>query len=221
MIIGLEGHSYTGKSSLLGMIGKIKRFTVIPETDVYAGGIENYPPFPALTEQMAIDNIDFFVALEDQRKNQADNSSGTMVVDRIFISTPLFQKFIKQLERKGWYDSLEYAKTLYHQRIDEGRLIIPDAMCLVTCASDADYESRLGREISVTDMRTIKAYRFFTGEYTKLLEGYRKIGRLVEFVNYNGEESLQHGTYLIEQLKIPEMNMNQKKRIAHEMLECL
>lgn len=219
MIISLEGHSYTGKSSLLKLIGENDGFAVVPETDVYAGGIENYPPFPALTEEMAVANVDFFASLEDERKKDADDALRDVATDRTFLSVVLFQKFIRRLQREGWHDAYDYAKSLYHQRINEDRVIIPDAMCLVSCASDADYKSRLGREISVQDLQTVDAYRFFTDEYARAFAIYRDMGRMVRFVNANGEDSLSRGVSMIEQMQVSEMSIDQKKRIAHEVLE--
>ena len=46
MIIGLEGHSFTGKTTLLDALALKRGAASIAEYDAYAGGINRYPPFP-------------------------------------------------------------------------------------------------------------------------------------------------------------------------------
>lgn len=221
MIIGFEGHSFTGKTTIVQTLGEQPGVSAISETDKYAGGTNNYPPFPAVNDQMAITNVNFFAGLEQQRKLDADLAEGIVVVDRTFLSVALFQKFIRDLRKPGWADSVDYAKDLYHGLIDEDKVIIPDAMCVVTCDSDEEYQSRTNREVSVEELREVAAYRFFTEEYTRLLEDYRALGRLSIVVNKNGDSPEALGNQALRDLDLAPLDDETKKRLGHDMIDRL
>jgi len=218
MIIGFEGHSYTGKTTLVEAIASTRGVTVIPEADVYAGGIDNYPPFPHESVDMAIENVNYFVKLEESRRQDADAATGTVVVDRTFISVALFQKFIRELNRPGWESALDYAREVYHDRINQAKVILPDAMVVVLCANEQEYASRLSREISIDELRSVEAYRFFTKEYSRLLRGYDDLGRLAVIVSANGDNPKETGDHVLERLDFPCLDVSKKVQLAYDIL---
>jgi deoxyadenosine/deoxycytidine kinase len=220
MIIGIEGHSYTGKTTIVDAMKGVAGVTVIPETDVYAGGIDNYPPFPPTTDQMAITNVEFFAELERRRRTDVDRATGAQILDRTFVSVPLFQKFIRQLEN-GWADSFSYAKDAYHAQIDRDEVALPDAMVVLSCANTAEYLSRTSRDISVDELRTVEAYQFFTESYRHAFEPYHRLGRLAEVVNRNGDDSSRLCREILTDLALPPLAVDKKKKLAHEVLERL
>lgn len=216
MIIGIEGHSFTGKTTTLDAIRGNSAVTVIPETDHYAGGIDQYPPFPPLDQDMSRTNVDFFANLERARKADADAADGDIVTDRTFVSVLLFQKFLRQLDNE-WVDALDYGKSLYHDRIDADEVIIPDMMTVLTCASDAEYMSRIGREVSVGELRTLDAYRFFTDEYLRIFEPYQKLGRLAVLINSNSTSPEMLADNVVG-VGADELTSSQKITLAHEVV---
>lgn len=220
MIIGIEGHSFTGKTTTLEAIRQLTDVVVIPETDRYAGGIENYPPFPALDSKMAQNNIDFFAGLEQRRKYDSDTRDGHKVLDRTFVSPLLFQKFIQGLDN-DWVDSLDYGKGLYHDMVDRGDVIIPDAAAILTCANMQEYGSRTSREISVDALRSEEAYGFFTDQYMRIFEPYRTLGRLAVIVNHNNVPIEQASQQVLALQDLLSVSRRQKRNLAHEMIEAI
>ena len=142
MIIGLEGHSFTGKTVLLEALAVKRDAVSIAECDTYAGGIDKYPPFPPTNQQMSIDNVDFFGGLELKRVGDVELANDTNIfVDRTFLSVIIFQDFIKSLEN-GWSNAGDYARNYYKNKIEKCTVIIPDLMVLVTCNNQDEYISR-------------------------------------------------------------------------------
>lgn len=220
MIIGIEGHSYTGKTTTVEKIRQSTEVEVISETDSYAGGIENYPPFPALDFVMAQNNIDFFAGLEKKRKQDSDAINKDKVLDRTFVSPLLFQKFLRNLDNE-WVDSLDYGKGVYHDMVDRNQVIIQDAAVLLTCANNEEYSSRTSREISVDALRSVEAYHFFTQEYRRILEPYHALGRLAVIVNYNNAPIEQTAQQVLALRELSPVNLQQKQKLAHEIIEAI
>ena len=218
MIIAIEGHSYTGKTTIIDTLSKNTTVTTLPETDIYAGGIENYPPFPPLTTEMAENNVEFFINLERNRKKDCDNSTGIVIIDRSFLSVILFQKFIRQLPN-DWMNAFEYAKRRYLELINQDRVILPDAIVIVRCASTEEYVSRVSRDISVAELRSTEAYDYFTNEYTRLLKAYKQIGRLVEIISSNGNNLAEVGKRIIAETPGKPLSVIDKKMLLKTIVE--
>ena len=221
MIIGFEGHSYTGKTTIVNALGALEGFTPIAETDVYAGGIDHYPEFPPIDENMARKNVDFFARLEEERLQDTKGVNETILLDRTFLSVLLFQKFIRDHGDSHWRNALDYAKVEYHRRIEQDQVVLPEALCLINCASEAEFASRCAREVSVELLRTVEAYRFFCGEYNRILEPYRELGKLATISNHNGSEPEAMGYSAISQLDTSPLTYKRKKQLAHEAIERL
>ncbi len=217
MIIAVEGHSYTGKTTIIDELSKDDGITGLAETDVYAGGIENYPPFPPTTMKMAQDNVEFFIELEQRRKKDCGLHDGTIVIDRSFLSVILFQKFVSQLP-KDWESAVEYTKKRYVELIRQDKVILPDVMIIVSCATVRDYEERLAREVSVEELKSIDAYNFFTNEYLRIFEAYKKLGRLVEIVSSNDSDPRRLGGQILSQIPVMPLEVDEKKKLLQDIV---
>ena len=222
MIIGLEGHSFTGKTVLLEALAVKRDAVSIAECDTYAGGIDKYPPFPPTNQQMSIDNVDFFGGLELKRVGDVELANDTNIfVDRTFLSVIIFQDFIKSLEN-GWSNAGDYARNYYKNKIEKGTVIIPDLMVLVTCNNQDEYISRQAREISVDELRALDAYSFYNLSYHKALGVYSRQDRLL-IVDNSGDKEL--ATVVDEILFFinvqDELRPDIKKKMALEMIDAL
>ena len=199
MIVALEGHSYSGKTTLLNYLRDNLHIHPIAEHDVYAGGIDKYPPFPAAKEQMAKDSVDFFARLEAKRQKDAMKSGQrTVFYDRSFVSIILFQKYIRYLATPGEYNAYDYAKSLFTDLLSNDRVALPDYLVYVHCDSIATYLRRQEREISVGLLRGEDALKFFEHEYGRVCTLYGKFDRILELKSADDRASLARNTRLLD-----------------------
>lgn len=220
MFIALEGHSYSGKTTLLGHLRDMGTQNIIAEHDVYAGGIDNYPPFPPTDFQMAKNNVDFFADLEVKRAYDASHLEGDIFFDRSFMSVILFQKFMKSLAIEGQYEAYDYAKDLFFNLLQKEEVIFPDFIVFLACEPE-DYVQRQSREISVGLLRGKEALDFFTKEYDKICSVFEKYGRLQKLISKDGKQSLEQNRELMTELKINPLSENEKQQIITEIMETI
>lgn len=220
MFIALEGHSYSGKTTLLNYLRDKGSQNAIAEHDYYAGGIENYPPFPPTNFQMAKNNVDFFAGLEVKRAFDASQLKGDVFFDRSFMSVILFQKFMKSLAVEGQYEAYDYAKDLFFDLLQEKKVAFPDFVAFVACEPE-DYVKRQSREISVGLLRSQKALEFFTKEYDKICSVFEKYGRLQKLISKDGAQSLEESRRLISVLEIDSISEDKKQQIITEIMETI
>lgn len=224
MIVALEGHSYSGKTTLLNYLKDNLPIHPIAEHDAYAGGIDKYPPFPAVKKQMAKDSIDFFARLEVQRyKDAQEVVRQTVLYDRSFMSVVLFQKYMKHLSLPGEHDAYDYAKKLFADLLGKNQIALPDYFVYIQCDSLATYFQRQSREISVDSLRGEKALKFFEHAYEPIFNLYNQFGRALEIKSDDTEASLAGNARLLDGALdgISELDGTTREVITKRLMEVL
>jgi deoxyadenosine/deoxycytidine kinase len=224
MIVTLEGHSYSGKTTLLNYIEANLPVQAIAEHDRYAGSIDKYPPFPAIREEMAEDSVDFFAKLEKLRyKDCLSAIERTVVYDRSFISVVLFQKYMKHLNVSGQFDAYHYAKTLFVDLLEKNRIALPDFFVYVRCSNAEIYKQRQGREISVESLRGEDAQVFFESCYGRIFNVYYQFGRALELRSDDTNDSLRENTHMLDMAieGMNELDEANRKIITDRIVEVL
>lgn len=223
MLVAIEGHSYSGKTTIITQLQRQKPTIVIAEHDAYAGGIDKYPPFPPVKKGMAEHSVDFFARLEAKRYDDIATQDDNQVIymDRTFISTVLFAKYMERLEIPGEYHAYRYAKEIFESLFASGIDTLPDHIVLVAPDSITTYHERLDRKVSVDRLRTDDAYRFFTREYRHVLEPYERRGLLTTVVSRNSAQSLVRAVDTIMTIAPKALTTNDKIAIMKELLELL
>jgi thymidylate kinase len=224
MFVTLEGHSYSGKTTLFKYLKEHLRMHPIAEHDVYADGIDKYPPFPATNEQMAKDSIDFFAGLEAKRYGDAQNAKQrTVLYDRSFISVVLFQKYMKYLAIPGHYNAYEYAKDKFLHLLNSNEIALPDYFAFVRCDNIETYMQRQNREISVGFLKGEEALKFFEHEYTQVFNLYDKFDRAVELRTADTNTSLINNSRLLEAVLdgTSEFDMSARNVITKRLMEII
>ncbi len=213
MFIALEGHSFSGKTTLLNYLHDEFHEAVIAEHDLYAGGVDNYPPFPATNEQMARASIDFFAKLEIQRTIDARKKHAERVfLDRSFLSVVLFQKFMRHLHIAGQADAYLYAKEKWIKLYEAERVIVPDIFAFISCETPELYRVRRSRSVSVAELKSDGALRFFTNEYEKIAKIYHSLGRSISLRSANSEQSLRENATALQQFAMKNSNLTTERR---------
>jgi deoxyadenosine/deoxycytidine kinase len=223
MICALEGHSYSGKTTLLNYLNKSGLFCTINEHDKYAKSVDNYPPFPALTPQMAINSIDFFLNLEIKRLNDAQKINGAInIFDRSFLSMILFQKYINHLNEPGHFDSYKYSKTRCLSLLADEAIALPDLFIYIRPKDLATYLERQNRTISVGLLKGEKALKYFEEQYSKIFNIYAKYDRAIELRSDNSIKSLEENMKAINKsIEIGELTKKRRKDLIKELMEVV
>lgn len=201
MIVALEGHSYSGKTFLLNKLNNIPDVSIIGEADKYAGGIENYPPFPAINYNMAIDSAIFFADIEIERTKDINKLPARKIVftDRSFLSAIIFQKYMKYLNIPGEYNSYEYMKKQSFELLRQKKIFLPDYLVFVKCKSLDIYFLRQNRVISVELLKSKKAKEYFETYYNKIFKVYQNYNRSLKVETDNDVNNVNDNLNLINQ----------------------
>lgn len=196
MQLFLEGHSFVGKTTLLNALKDLSApVLVIDEHDVYANGIDNYPPFPSITPAEAIENVTFFYNLEKIRLKDSLNAT-IALFDRGIFSVILFQKYIESLHLPDHTSAYDFAKGEAVRLIESNAVAVPDYVIYLS-ADYQDVVERYGREISVGLLRGEIAHTFFQKEYKKIASIYEKYDRLLQITSTNTPHSIDNQAALI------------------------
>lgn len=221
MLITIEGHSFAGKTTLLNALGEKYGAQTINEADKYAGGIDKYPPFPALSTKMANQSVRFFANIEverviDYKNYPADNNT---YADRSFFSTILFQKYMKHLNISGEYNSYEYTKRYHLRLLEQGKILLPDFFVYVKCKSLEVYASRLSREISVDYLRSKEAKLFFESHFKNIYNLYSSFGRSIIIETDNTIDNTKRNLLYVRDrtANVTKLNKRELHKIAHEL----
>lgn len=177
-IIGIEGSSFTGKTTLCRRIQEVCKCPLVPEYDYFADKI--FPPFPPNNAQAAIDNIDFFVKMEQQRKSYLDSIQrqfSKVVVDRTFLSICGFQYLVQRFG-SGAPSVLGYAREKMQEMDSEDRIIKPHKLFILTIDRELfDIRLRMRGRVAVD-----------------ILNNFENIADYAEFVEQSNQENARAST---------------------------
>lgn len=180
--IGLEGHSFSGKTTLLRLLEKSCDVKVIEEHDFYAGGAENFPSIKFCNDKEMIDDVEFFIDLEKARCKDAQlmymKYHQPIIMDRTLISVILFHKFIRD-NMHGWIDGYKYAIRRYNEEISNGTVFIPSRIIYMEPMDNKTFARRSSRGVSVDFYKTKTAFKFMKDHYHQWINLFQDASTLV------------------------------------------
>jgi deoxyadenosine/deoxycytidine kinase len=225
MLITIEGHSFAGKTTLLNALEEKYGAQTIDEADKYAGGIDNYPSFPALNTKMASISAKFFADIEIKRiiDYKSYPTEEKIYADRSFFSTIIFQKYMKHLNIAGECSAYEYTKNYHFGILEQGKILLPDFFVYVKCKSLGIYGSRLSREISVDYLRSLEAKIFFESHFQKIYELYLTYSKSISVISDNTTANTEQNLIYISEntSHATELNVSEHYEILHKLKEIL
>jgi thymidylate kinase len=220
LICSIEGHAFAGKTTLINHLLQKYGLKAVGEYDAYVTNTDEYPPHPHLSQEIALQDVDFFAWLDqkrekDIRKYSAQNSA--LLIDRSFLSLILFQKYTKQCKQSGEYDAYDYSKSCYKKLLLEDRLSLPDYMVYIKTRNLETHHSRLRREISSALLRQDDAYIFFNTEYKRVLDEYKKINRLLTLESDNTIYNLDENAKSINNISANPLTKSEKSGLIERI----
>jgi thymidylate kinase len=213
LVYSIEGHAFAGKTTLINHLLQKYSFKAVGEYDTYVISTTEYPPHPHLSQEIALQDVDFFVQLDQKRERDTRKysaQSNLVLVDRSFISLILFQKYTQQYKQDGEYDAYDYSKSRYKNMLLEGHLSLADYMVYVKPCNLETHHSRLRREVSSALLRQDAAYIFFNAEYKKVLDEYKKINRLLFLESDNTTHNLDENAKRINNISASSLTKSEK-----------
>jgi thymidylate kinase len=130
----IEGHSFSGKTTLLKELEKTYRVSVIEEYDHYVGGGKNFPKFPPTTLDEAKSAIKFFIELEKRRTNDAIELcikyGQPVIMDRSPLSCMAFQKVAEDTYPE-MPQAYAYSIDAFKEEAEKGGIIFPSVVLYI------------------------------------------------------------------------------------------
>lgn len=193
-LIALEGHSFSGKTTLINdiAVGNYDGVAIIQEYDLYAGGAENFPPVPSQSTKDARDNVDYFLELEVKRSQDALKAlragQSTIIFDRSFYSVLLFQYYLKE-NKKDWPHAFEYAQSKFIKGVNSSRIFAPTNLILMDTLDSQTFISRTKRKISLSFYTEQSTQKFMNDKYDSIREKLYDNNSAMKLKSSNGIES--------------------------------
>lgn len=175
IFVGIEGHSFSGKTTLINDLEKTGEINVIKEHDIYAGGAENFPSIKFQSVGDVKADILFFLDLEIKRCQDAkrlyEQNGKPTIFDRTIISVVLFQKYLMD-NKKEWLNGYKLSLEMYQNAIDKEQIFIPSRIIHLEPADEETFIKRSERSVSIDFYKTVETFRYMNNHYKYILENY-------------------------------------------------
>lgn len=161
-IIGIEGSSFAGKTTLAHNLGQQLNAPVIEEYVSYAQP-EGFPNFAVSSNDLER-QIQYYASLEAKRAidlNGIGSSVEFVIVDRTAASLIAFQKTMSK-DSSGYdffWDADTMRKTLFEQS-QKGLVIAPDVVVLLSAGSRAEHNRRVLSRGSISTITSLNDWNF-------------------------------------------------------------
>ncbi len=222
--VGLEGHSFAGKTTLLEDLKATNLFNIIEEHDHYAGGAENFPDIRFKSQKEMIDDVEFFIDLEIKRCQDAEQmykeNGKPVVIDRTIISVILFHKYLKE-KKKGWLDGFDYSLKRYQEEIDKKKIFIPSRVIFIEPINTETFKRRSKRGVSIEFYKKVSTFNFMRTNYEDWFNLFAKgsIRKLLSKDGLNGRKKVSYDA--IEFIQNSNVITNTKSLINIYRKRCL
>lgn len=194
LFIGIEGHSFSGKTTLLKDLSATGAINVVDEHDVFANGAENFPDIKFKNEKDVINDIKFFLDLEEKRCQKAieliEENGKPTIFDRTIISVVLFQKYLKD-QKKSWLHGYEDSIRIYQDAITTGRIFIPSRLIHLKPENKSVFQERTKRAVSIDFYKKFSTNEYMNKHYEYILENLFDEGSYTTLYSDNTKRSRQ------------------------------
>lgn len=196
IFVGIEGHSFSGKTTLLNDLESTGNFNVIKEHDVYAGGAENFPSIQFKNYGDVKADILFFLDLEIKRHDDAkrlyEKNGKPTLFDRTVLSVVLFQKYLLD-NKKEWLNGYKLSLEMYQEALDKKQITMPSRIIHLEPYDEETFVRRSQRSVSIDFYKTVETFRYMNNHYKYVLENYFEKGSYTTIKStdgLNGRESV-------------------------------
>jgi deoxyadenosine/deoxycytidine kinase len=130
----IEGHCFSGKTTLLKELEKTYQVNIIEEYDYYAGGGINFPNFPPKSLEEAKSAVKFFIELEKRRTNDAVELcikyNQPVIMDRSPLACMAFQK-VAESQYPDIPKIYAYSMDAFKESAEKGDIILPSVILYI------------------------------------------------------------------------------------------
>jgi thymidylate kinase len=163
-ILAVEGSSFSGKTTMVNLLGEHFSGRIIGEYYDYAikTSKDGFPPFAKTRDQLD-QQIDYFLNLEAERTAEVEESSQVkpIIVDRTAASLVAFQRSMQELPE---YRENSWDADAMQRRIKTatylGRVIMPDIVIVLSAGSRQEHERRVGSRGVIESIPTLNQWDF-------------------------------------------------------------
>lgn len=193
-LVGVEGNSFSGKTTLINKLSEDYLVPYIEEYDLYAGGGENFPVFPPQSYNDACKAIDFFLEIEKKRVETLYSlmslDPDLIMVDRSFFSCIFFQWYVKKF-CADIPNSYEYSIELALLGLEKGEIIFPNVLALIEPESEASFLKRIEKRglVHIDFLNYYSTVTYTKNWYEMLIDLYGGSG----FVLQTEDENIEGG----------------------------
>jgi len=162
-IIGIEGSSSAGKTTLANTLGSYFDAPIIEEYATYAQP-EGFPSF-ATNENELDEQIQYYVALEAKRARdlrETSKVSDTVIVDRTASSLVAFQKAMSEdVSGAGFVWSADAMRYAVLEQKEAGLVINPDIVLVLSAGSQTEHERRVLERGPIATIPSLNNWAFW------------------------------------------------------------
>jgi len=130
-IATIEGHCFSGKTTIINKLRSNYQIEIIEEYVDYAGGADFFPKFPPRSIEEAKSSIKYFVDLEKKRSHDAIEKSIKsglpVIMDRSPLSCIVFQK-VANSQVKDIDDIYSYSCEAFYTEFEKGNIVFPSVI---------------------------------------------------------------------------------------------
>ena len=171
--IGIEGASFSGKTTLLSSLaGFLLKQNVIEEYCEYAGGNKNFRSVPFTDEKDAEGNILNFIAWEKERCADAavmKARGGPVFFDRTFFSVIALQKMLRD-RYPSLPNAYEFAVQTFSEFLGKDEIRLPDKMIYIRPNDEDIFSERTKRGVSVRFFSEKETLQYLDAYYKEILD---------------------------------------------------
>lgn len=178
LIVTLEGHIRTGKTTTLKALYRDYGMYVVPEYYTFKQGNITYPAYPPLSTTEAEATVDFFINLEMERfdymYNYPPKLGQPIMLDRSIYSILAFQKCV--MDRfPDTPNAYHYSLHRIKEEISRCTIRVPNALIHFTLPGAQIFRNRLDERgrVSIDFLNEPKTFLYMT-------DFYREIGCIYE-----------------------------------------
>jgi thymidylate kinase len=193
-IIGVEGSSFAGKTTLVSDLSRHLDAPTIEEYASYAQP-EGFPSYAATKSELE-DQIQYYVSLEAKRARDlldVDDSAATVIVDRTAASLIAFQKVMSEdISGRGFsWDADSMQKAILRQR-EAGLVIYPDVTLVLTAGTQEEHERRVLERGLIATIASLNNWDFSEKIKLRTTESLRQLGSLavIEYLSVASTDSI-------------------------------